>query len=502
VRSETVDRAAARAQLGRPTGSLDRRYDVIVVGAGMAGLELAGRLGESGACVAVLEQGPLGTNLHNNVVMSPNEALATWLVPGRDPHFARPWRARRPPHFETGSGLRTRVGGRSLYWYGVVLPVDEWAMQDPAWDQRLVRQLTEPHGWYAETTEHLDRWRGVAVSIDVSAWAGMTLHRTPKAVRPAPANPGRWFAYSPLDRWRDPVTGESTGGEDGVDIHAGASVLQVLLEKGRAVGVLCRDSASGRTRRIEASHVVLAAGTIPSGTLALRALADAGHDRRQLGRLTDHIVQGYFLRLRSAAAEAALAEMPEGSTFARLPEIRSNLFLEVERIAPNEVLIDIRITGEQEPSDRNMVVLDESREAWVDCSPNSADMTLIEAQRARLQATWDDIAGLVGYPSSALDYGDYDRPARGNDAVLPDRLALAVSGVPSTWSSFLGTEDHEGGILPVAHILDLQHEFKDVPGLFAAGPSTFPRMGAANPTFTTLALSRRLSGILVERLQL
>ena len=40
------------------------------------------------------------------------------------------------------------------------------------------------------------------------------------------------------------------------------------------------------------------------------------------------------------------------------------------------------------------------------------------------------------------------------------------------------------------------HEFNHIKNLYAVGPSIFPRPGAANPSLTTLALSRRLAYIL------
>ncbi|HGH0635656.1 TPA: GMC family oxidoreductase, partial [Yersinia enterocolitica] len=50
--------------------------------------------------------------------------------------------------------------------------------------------------------------------------------------------------------------------------------------------------------------------------------------------------------------------------------------------------------------------------------------------------------------------------------------------------------------LPLGEILNDNHEFNQINNLFAIGPSTFPRPGAANPSLTTLALSRRLAYIL------
>ena len=42
-------------------------------------------------------------------------------------------------------------------------------------------------------------------------------------------------------------------------------------------------------------------------------------------------------------------------------------------------------------------------------------------------------------------------------------------------------------------VLSADLEFTELPGLFALGPACFPRMGAANPALTVLALARRLA---------
>jgi hypothetical protein len=56
--------------------------------------------------------------------------------------------------------------------------------------------------------------------------------------------------------------------------------------------------------------------------------------------------------------------------------------------------------------------------------------------------------------------------------LVSNGFEFVPAGVPVTWWSPLGTEDHEGGTLPLGLLLDDRHEFKAIPRLFAAGPST------------------------------
>jgi hypothetical protein len=58
----------------------------------------------------------------------------------------------------------------------------------------------------------------------------------------------------------------------------------------------------------------------------------------------------------------------------------------------------------------------------------------------------------------------------------------------------LGGEDHEGGTLPLGTVLDDRHRLAGIAGLYVAGPATFPRMGAANPGLTTMALAPVVPG--------
>jgi choline dehydrogenase-like flavoprotein len=65
-----------------------------------------------------------------------------------------------------------------------------------------------------------------------------------------------------------------------------------------------------------------------------------------------------------------------------------------------------------------------------------------------------------------------------------------------TYSFPLGSEQHESGTTPFGRVLADDHQFHVLRGVFAAGPSAFPRAGAANPTMTILALGRRLGAML------
>lgn len=500
-------------------GGVPKECDILVVGAGLAGLETVKQLDLRGApSVLVLEAGP-GTELrHLNTVFPPDQALRMWLDTDTDPHFHRPWNALTPPHYTVSSGIRRRVGGRSLYWYGVVLPVESWALAEGVWPDRVVSDLTRSWeggaGLYQRQLHHIDAWRaaGPAEPRTAAPESRVVLgdHRlttTPRATRRSRNHPDRWFAYSPLDHWRDPDTGVPLQETPGITVRDHIEVVRVVVETGKCRGVTVRDIRTGEIHKVRSDSVVLAAGTLENSRLAIQALHEAGVlPSARLGRLNDHIVQGFFLRVASSQARALLEAVPSGSYYGPCPSLLSNLFVDIVPHGENEVLVDVRVTGEQEPTEEGYVECrtgeDTPWSAIVHASTSSRDKNMIRSQRAVLHDAWKNLARLTDHPANALSFADFDRPVRTNAFVLPRTMAAAELGRPSTWSSVLGSEDHEGGTLPLGHLLSDDQEFKQIEGLFATGPSIFPRTGAANPSLTTLALSERLAAHLTPTLSL
>ena len=481
--------------------------EVLVVGGGLAGCELAVQLERHGARdTMVLEAGPAEELVHTNFAHDPDDALRHWLEPGTDPYFRRPWSSRYPPHYTGTSGIRQRLGGRSLYWYGVALPIEEWALREPWWPAPVIADLTE--GWhggrplYEQVTAELAAWVGhadalAAAPTDVTL-AGSRLVRAPRAIRRAADAPARWYAYSPLDHWRDPETGRTTAAPAGVTIHPGVEVVAVCVEGGRARGVLARRAGVPGTLRIDANKVVLAAGALVGSRLAMQALHDAGAlSAPRLAGLCDHMVQGAFLRLSDAAAQQLVDILPPGTYYAPCPDaVRSNLFLDVALLPGGAVLLDLQLTGEQLSSLNSYVECDaRAPRPWpltVHSRPGPADREVLDGQRVVLSDALAELLALVGHAVPALEFGDFDAPLRTNDVVLAQR-AVTTAGAAVTWSGFLGTEDHEGGTLALGRILANDLQFTGVDRLYAVGPATFPRLGAANVALTALALSHRLA---------
>ncbi|MFD9948490.1 hypothetical protein ACFWYW_41800 [Nonomuraea sp. NPDC059023] len=484
---------------------LPRHSRVVIVGGGLAGLEVARHLeARQVDDVLVLEAGPGDELRHVNQVHDGDRALRQWLLPETDPYYVRPWAALNAPHFTGTSGLRRRVGGRSLYWYGVVLPAESWALTPTWWPVTVASDLRDSwHGGpslYDRTLDQLASWCGGELpgGDPVPPLRDLRLETAPLAVRHDPDHPGRWHAYSPLDTWRDPRTGEPRGGRGGVRVRARAEVVRVVIRDGRARGVLVREGGGG-VREVQAGAVVLSAGAVCNAGLALRALSDVrGGPVRRLPSLYDHLVQGFLVRLEGAGAARLLHTLPPGSYYAPCaPSARSNLFVHVTAPSAGGAVVDAQLTGEQLPSPGTWIEQRAGLPVAVYSCLSAEDATMLDGQREILQSVWEQIAGHAGAAPTALAFRPFADPASaGAAAVLPQSLDARPAADPLTWSGYIGTEDHEGGGTPLGGMLTDRHEFAEIDGLYAAGPGTFPRMGAANPSLTTLALARRLAAIL------
>ncbi|GAA3862029.1 FAD-binding protein [Streptomyces sedi] len=499
---------------GGAPGPRSVEYRTAVVGAGLVGIEVANRLAAAGDGPTLVIEAGQGEELrHANIVHAPETATRMWLEPQNDSAFIRPWSTLNPPHYAGASGVRQRLGGRSLYWYGVVLPIEDWALDDPHWPAAVVSDLRvswcDGPSLYERTTDRLRRWAerdevdSAPVELPSDARLGpFALRATPLARRTYPH--GRWRAYSPLDEWRDPTSGRWHGAPEGVELLTGTRVLGVLLRDGRCRGVRVR-SEGGAQAEIVADRVILCAGTMENSRLALQALTASGRTTTRLPGLRDHMVQGLLWRWEGEAARRLLRALPSGSYYEpHGPPVRSNLLVDVHAPEPNgAVLVEVRAMGEQHDQGTSFVEGEpRGDQPWslrVHSEPSAADEEVLAHQRELLRRCHRELCTVAGVAPHPLRFADYGHPDPGNRVLLPEFRQGTAPGEPITWSNQLGTEDHEGGTLPIGGLLDEEQGFRDIPALYAAGPATFPRPGAANPSLTTFALAHRLAHHLAGR---
>jgi choline dehydrogenase-like flavoprotein len=493
--------------------SLPDQAGTIIVGGGLAGLELAKELDRSGATdVLVLEAGPAEDLRHVNLGHDPDAALELWVTPSSDEHFWQPWTSKSEPHFSGRSCLRRRLGGRSLYWHGVTLPIEPWALRAPWWPDSVRRDLTE--SWqggpslYERTTADIAQWRNgeKAPGDDLPPLSigGREFLPTPQAVRgTAWGNGQRWRAYSPLDHWLDD-DGRFAGRPGGVRLAAGVEVLGIQVDGQRARGVLVRDDTTTAPRLISADQVVLAAGTVENSRLALQVRRSASASTRDsLTGLVDHIEQGFLAFVEPDRLPARISALAARDSFYYTrcaDETRSNLFVRFYTNRAGAVVIDAWTMGEQLPSDEGLVQCVATGtwpwQVFVRAGFTRKDLEVVDRGRAELNDLWAQLCELTGAPAHELEFPRAEDPARTLDDLMPDLETTSATNRAVSWSRTLGTGDHESSTLPLGTVLDEQQRLIGVEGVYACGPSIFPRPGAANPSLTTLALSRRLAGLL------
>jgi choline dehydrogenase-like flavoprotein len=473
---------------------------ILIIGGGLTGLQLAKDLADRGvAGVVLLESGPGGELTHINRVYDPATALGMWVEPHRDPYFWRPWQSKSEPHYAGTAGLRRRLGGRSLYWHGVTLPLEPWALCEPWWPADVIRDLTV--SWrggpslYDRVGAELAAWRAAGGNFqpaDDLPLGPYVLRETPQAARGIAAGGERWDAYTPAEHFAD-------GGTPSVRVLTRMEVLGVLVRDGAAAGALVRDE-SGAVREITADRTVLAAGTIENTRLVAQAWREVDADAPTVFEgLVDHITQGFVAALDPASVDPKLVALADRDSFfvtPAAPETRSNLFLRLYRNAREAVVVDVWTMGEQMPGPESAVHCVPTAElpwtSYVRAGLLPEDRALVRAQRAELTAFWSHFSDGRALPA----FPDYDNPARTLEQVMPGIDGAGPDTPPATWSGPLGSEYHEASTLPMGGVTTGDHEVAAIPRLYVTGPATFPRIGAANPSLTSLALVRRLAGSL------
>lgn len=464
-----------------------RGADIVVVGAGLAGLAVAADLANAGVgSVLVLETGPEASRPRR----CPQPTAAPAWRTATAPHYA-------PPAADAPDSALPGVGGRSLYWHGVLLPIEDFALQDAAWPDathgRLLGSAGAP-GLYAELQAELWAWSRQGPELQ-AAWqrqdaaddaligllgfAGQA-RRVPQAVRPTPVR----RPFTPLDR----LTGDRA--TPVARVLPDTRVLGVQWRGGSVQGVRAR-KADGATVDIAARVVVLAAGTIANTALLAAVLG-----QRSFEGLNDHLTQGFVARIPAARVPPALRE----GAFALLDRDsanRCNLFVRLHPAdAPSgDLLLDVWALGEQERSAANRIDVTPSATGdrptiEITAGFSDADRRVLSGAHERLQGAWATLAPVFGLAAAALPSIDFEHAPRPFHAA---RALAAHQAGPLGYAWPLGAGDHEGGTLPLGAVLDAVGGVPGVDGLYVVGPAVFPRAGAANPSLTTLALARQVA---------
>lgn len=506
----------------RPT----RSAEVVVVGGGLSGLAVAAQLLAAGVRdVLVLEGGDPTAKSAAGVVSPAAMPRATASAPAPwdqspQPELDQPSASTRPPHYALASGSRRGVGGRSLYWHGVVLRIEDWALQDPVWPATVRTALLGTGGveggLYDAVERELRLWAmassgcpWVEADAAFAAWlseatTGLTLPEDQAAslgpVEPVPravrrwgsGGPAEWRAYTPLDDWWE--RGGTVGADHAPTVLPALEVVEILAPGGRVGGVRVRDGTGSQVVEVGCSTLVLAAGTLENTRLVGQLQAGESGERPVYSGLNDHLTQGFVARVPASGLPPA-ARLGSLVLAARDSARRCNIFVRLHpgSLADNQMLLDVWAMGEQGRSPANQVSFRAPQPApWsilVQPGLSPADEKVLAGERSLLASIWARLADHLAVIPRPLCFTDFLEAPRPFDLARSQALQ-AEAGAAITYAWPLGSGDHEGGTLPLGELLDDVGRLAEVSGVYVAGPATFPRPGAANPSLTTLALAR------------
>jgi len=505
------------------------RSRVCIIGAGIAGLTLAHRLGHQGIDVALLEAGGHALD---------QQHLLTAQLTG-------------VPHLGTLEGRFRALGGASRRWGGQILPIRNEAVH-PAWP--IAASELEPFYPAAEKILAVDSLPYEAASFFTAAQIP-----TPPLLGQLPSLDARLSKWAPFTRRNMARTiGRGLLNHPHATIYLHAQATELLLDpmRDRIAAVLVRTLA-GHTVRFEASHFILAAGTVETSRLLLasRSVAPEGvgnmHD--QVGRnFHDHLTlpaatitgpaRGFLLqqlrpwRLRSTQHSLKLQastqlrnrlnlnpilahitlQEPEDSGFAIVRDIlasrqRENLASTLGKHAaklPTALVQAFRLALEARLHHRLFI----SKTTAVTLRLNAA-----QDAPSTSRITLSNVLDPFGLPQPIVDWR-----VSGNEiqsfctfaAHLRNQLEAGGISEGIDWQPGLfnpgialtNLDDARHamggacmGLNPATSVVDSNLTVHGLINLSIAGPSVFPGGCPQLPTLTMMALALRLAGRLVQQ---
>ncbi len=494
------------------TRSFPPQVDVAIVGSGPAGAAYARVLSERSpeATIALFEAGPLLADppgLHvKNIADGDARAAAQRASEGEDPHttvagtrgyddpskrVVRPGTHLLREGFQQdgedgipAAAMSTNVGGMGAHWTG--------ACPRPGEGERIAF-LPD----LDELLDEADRLLGVdrdpfagAPYIDVvrdRLAAEFDDGRSPdRRVAPMPLAVHRRDDGELVWSGSDVVFGDVTRSNPNFSLFAEAQARRVLIEGGRAAGVLVRDRQDDTEHEVRARVVVVAADALRTP----QVLFASGIRPPALGRyLNDQPQTVFAVRLGDVAPTAESQHDPRGDTaITGQSGVLWVPYTDEDPYHGQVMQLDaspIPLVGDDEPAPGTIVGL-----GWF------AAKDLQASDRIEFDETATDETGM---PKPRLHYvlteRDHENLARAREAIL--RAARALGEFIGTDPLLLspGASLHYQGTTRMgetddgASVCGPNSEVWGVPGLYVAGNNVIPTPIACNPTLTNVALA-------------
>ena len=465
--------------------------DVAVVGAGLAGIDIARQLGRRGLRVVLLESGRLEFDQAIQNLARASFAGKPLRTPETHSHLS----SYLPPMYRGYCRLR-QFGGTTNIWTG------KWRIFDPQ-DFEL-RPWIPNSGWPIALSDLLPFYEETARDYGFGHFeeeaAGAFFRQTRRLLAPARLEP-HLFYWEKTPTRSGPRFFQELKGAPTVDVVLGATATAIRLTDGldHAHSVVFR-SLDRRTFTLHARYFVLSAGGLEVPRLLLASNGQIprgiGNGRDLVGRFfMDHpkdmrgqlLPGGSFSSLSagvrtrprprfgisfslSAAAQQA-ASLPNHAVYVRNP---------APTLFPGRTRFPIKLGIEQIPNPGSRVYLGAERDA-------------------------------LGMPQLVVDWRFTPRDHEALATLVPALIgAFAEAGLgrldfgPTPVSlDAMGDASHHMGTTrmaadPSCGVVDSDCGIFGVDNLFVASSSVFATAHAYSPTFTILAIARRVASHLAN----
>jgi choline dehydrogenase-like flavoprotein len=477
------------------------RADVAVVGSGPAGAEVATYLERKGHAVVVVESG--------RQTFEPDiQALTEAEFAGR-PH--RVWRPGADFHGYLAPEYRglnrvRQFGGTSNIWTGKWRPFDEAQLRGREWlpDSRWPIGWSELRDLYWEVSEEYDLAVGAGDRLEgelagqAEAFAAAGLKVVPFAQHPEPLCSANRLAAAAGDRLR---------------VLLDATALRIDLAEGsdRVAGFICR-AIDGTERRIEAKHVILAAGGFETPRLLLASnhqhASGLGNGHDLVGRFYQDHLKLKSIRLRPGPLLARHAGAVRNAPRPRLMLSFGLPDAEQRRLGITDPTLFLRPVYRSHLGALRDTVL--FRRAVYDgagaLDHYTATFAIEQVVNRESRVTLSRERDGTGMPRLRVDWRLTDLDRQSFDASIAALTTLASrSGLgrldfgrePPSFERATDASHHMGttrmSASPRQGVVDPGCTVWGYPNLHVASSSVFPTGGAYSPTFTIVALARRLA---------
>lgn len=533
-------------------------FDVVIVGAGVAGAVVADALSQEGIEVCLLEAGPdiRDRNLYVSRFLSGKVTGNAWPYHYHDKAPSPPIGNPNRYYENTGpvefiSTYERRVGGTTWHWLGNCprFVPEDFKLQSTfglAVDWPIDYQTLEP--WYQKAEEALgvsanaklgtNPYRSTPYpnkgfplgSVDMfvqegATKAGLTYNGKPIQVVDIPQarNSKQCMGSSscipicPMGAKYEAIQHVSKAQKQGVELRSESVVKHLLTNKTGKVEVIEYLDWSGELHKVRAQYFILAANAIESAKVLLMSANNQCHHglanrSLQVGRnLMDHPSQlGFALApkaiypYRGPLQLGCMTHLREGKTrserSASLLLIQNNgwSWAKNEPQTTYEQLIDQGFIGEelQQHLEQHM-----NRQlmlvGMLEQLPNEINRISLSSQKDAL-----------GLPHPKINYRieDYVKAGAKQASQQMETLFKATNCGSVEFST---TQYGAGHILgttrmgsdPNTSVVDEYGVTHDHPNLYIVGASVFPTAGTANPTLTLVALALRSADHLANRLR-